>query len=66
MPGRIKQIIDKVVQVKGRGNPILIKSTKLKFTLKGIDPEAYTMSSPDDPLLIARVEDIARSFGVPL
>ncbi|MZP28899.1 hypothetical protein GTO91_04140 [Heliobacterium undosum] len=64
MAGKIKMMIDQVISAKGKGNPILMKSAMLKFKLNGIDPDRYSLSSPDEHTVIEKVKKIAHSLGV--
>jgi hypothetical protein len=66
MPGRIKHAIDLILQKKGKGNQALITLTRMKLGLKGIDPDAFSDSSHDDPRMLAKIEAIAAELGVVL
>ena len=66
MAGRIKQLLDKIVETRSQGNDIIAQATKTKLILKGINPNNYTQDSEDDMEVIMRVYDIARELNVPL
>ncbi len=66
MAGKIKLMIDKIVQEKSKGNDIIAKCTRTKLVLKGIAVDKYTLSSPDEPAVIANISKIAKEFGVTL
>jgi hypothetical protein len=64
MAGQIKQMIDFIVEQRGRGNPTITLTTKAKLVLKGVNPGSFTDASPDDPVVVAKVKAIAADFGV--
>ena len=64
--GRIKQMIDKIVWERSKGNETIKKTTYAKLSLKGVSVEGYDSFSPDDPLVITRLQEIAREMGVNL
>lgn len=66
MAGRIKRMIDRIIEQRAKGNLILVDTTKAKLIFKGINPEAFTASSPDDPLVEGRIRMIAAELGVSL
>lgn len=66
MAGQIKEMIDRIVSQRSNGNSILVNTTKTKLILKGIQPDDYTSSSPDDPAVIARLRQIAAELEVTL
>jgi hypothetical protein len=66
MAGKIKQLLDKLIQTRSKGNPTLVNTTITKLTLKGINYAQYTGTSPDDPAVIAKVMDAAKEMGIAL
>lgn len=64
MAGTIKKMIDTIIAQKSKGDPVLAKTTKVKFVLKGIDPDKYTMTSEDDPTVIEKLKKIAAELCV--
>ncbi len=64
MPGKIKKMIDTIIQQRSRGSSIIANTIKVKLILKGINPDVFTSQSDDNPLIIKRVEKIGRDFGV--
>jgi hypothetical protein len=64
MAGQIKQMLDAIIAQRSKGNAILAMTTRTKIVLKGVDPDRYGGSSPDDPVAIARVKQIASELGV--
>ena len=66
MAGKIKQMIDSVVEQRANGNPTIALTTKAKLVLKGVNPGSFSETSPDDPVTIAKLKKIAADFGVQL
>ena len=66
MAGQIKRLVDSVIEQRARGNPTIVLTTKTKLVLKGISVDRFSVDSPDDPAVIARVRAIAAEMGVNL
>lgn len=66
MPGQIKRMIDSIVTERAKGNTTLATLTKTKLLLRGLDPDLYTATSPDDRETVAKVRSIAAEMGVRL
>ncbi len=66
MSGTIRRMIDTLIEKKTRGNPALVESAKAKLILKGLNPDSYTPSSPDDPAVMEKLRGIAAEMGIPL
>ncbi len=66
MAGKIKLLIDNLVEQRAQGNPSLESTTRTKLLLKGIDGTKYTASSDDDPAVIEKIRQIAKDMGVHL
>jgi len=64
LAGQIYNIIQSVITQKSKGNQIIARSIKTKMILKGISVDKYTPSSQDDPIMVQKVKDIAKEFGV--
>lgn len=64
MAGQIKLLIDQIVEKKSKGNQTIAGAVKTKLILKGIKPDAYTATSPDDAVIITKLKDLAREIGV--
>ncbi|HTY20755.1 MAG TPA: hypothetical protein VMC44_03885 [Geobacteraceae bacterium] len=62
MAGKIKEMIDALVSQRAQGNSVLEGVVKIKLILKGIDPKNYSPDSPDDPAIIAKLEELMREF----
>lgn len=66
MAGKIKQIIDKIIEERAKGNETIRNSTRAKLILKGLNPEKFTVASEDNPDTIIRLQQIAAEMGVKL
>ena len=64
MPGQIKQMIDSILEQRSKGNPTILMTTRTKLILKGVNPDRYTVSSPDDPAVMTKVRAVAAELGV--
>ena len=64
MPGQVKAIIDKIIQERSKGNSTIASTTKTKLLIKGIDPDTWTATSPDDQATISKIKAIAEDFGI--
>jgi len=64
MPGQIKQMLDSVLQQRSNGNSVVLNTTKTKLILKGLNPDKFTLASPDDSAVISKVRAIAAELGV--
>ncbi len=64
MAGKIRRMIDEIVEKKSRGNQILGNLTRTKIILKGINVNSYDAFSDDDLAVINQLRQIAREFNV--
>lgn len=64
MPGQIRKLIDNILEKRSKGNPILMNTTKTKLMLKGINPDKYTNTSPDDTVILTKLKTIAKDLGI--
>ena len=64
MAGQIKTMLDRIIVERSKGDSVLATITKAKLILKGVDPDRFGASAPDDPATIARIRQIARELGV--
>lgn len=58
MAGQIKKMIDAIVEQRANGSKILEGVVKMKLILKGIDPQNYDETSPDDPVVLERLAEL--------
>lgn len=64
MTGNIKKMIDNIIMQKSCGNQVIATSIRTKLILKGIRINEYTNTSPDDVMVIEKLKQIAKDFGV--
>lgn len=64
MAGKIKEIIDSIIQERSKGNPAIAEMTKAKFILKGVNPDNFDTSSIDDPVIIEKLHNIEKQLNV--
>jgi len=64
MPGQIKREIDAIIAQRSKGSSTLALCIKTKLILKGLDPDRYSETTPDDPFLLAKVRELAESLKV--
>ncbi|MHC1697251.1 MAG: hypothetical protein AB9919_04120 [Geobacteraceae bacterium] len=56
MAGKIRQMIDSIINQRAKDNPMLERVIKTKLILKGINPNKYTLQSEDDPVVLGKLE----------
>ena len=66
MPGKIKAMIDQVIEQKSAGNSMVAGTVRTKLLLKGIDPSKFDANSPDDSTIIQKIRTAASEMGVHL
>jgi len=64
MAGKIKQIIDRVIEARSHGNATIAMTTRTKLILKGINPDKFSASSEDNPLILDKLKQIAKEMGL--
>lgn len=62
MAGKIRQMIDTIIDQRTKGNTMLVGVIKTKLMLKGIDSSKFTAQSPDDPAIIAKLEAVIKEL----
>jgi hypothetical protein len=62
--GRTKLLIDSIITQRSGGDPMVAKMLKTKFMLKGINPDAYSLDTEDDPGIVRRLTDLASKLGI--
>lgn len=63
LAGKIKKMIDIIIQERSTGNPAIAEMTKAKFLLKGLNLNKYDMTSEDDPVVIKKLLDITNQLN---
>ncbi|MDP4182551.1 MAG: hypothetical protein Q8942_15865 [Bacillota bacterium] len=66
MAGKIKKMIDKIVEERSKGNKALVGLTKAKIAMKGIIPDQFTETSADDPVVIEKLTNLAKDLNINL
>jgi hypothetical protein len=66
MAGDIKRTLDSIIEQRARGSATIALSTKTKLILKGLNPDRFTLTSPDDPAILSKVRAAAAELGVAL
>lgn len=66
MAGKIKAMCNTIIEKRAAGNAVVEKLTKTKLVLKGVNPDSFTTSSPDDQVVINKLIQIAKDLGVTL
>ncbi|WP_321417154.1 hypothetical protein [uncultured Methanomethylovorans sp.] len=64
MVGKIKKMIDQIISEKSKQDPKLSHTINAKICMKGVIPKKYDENSPDDPVVIEKLVDIAKELGV--
>jgi hypothetical protein len=64
MTGTIKHVINEIYLQRANGNQHIIDALKVKLVLKGIYPDTYSDTSPDDPTVIEKIKMIANEMGI--
>lgn len=64
MAGQVLRMIDKLIELRAKGNATVASTTRTKLLLKGIKVTNWTPSSPDDPEMIAKIREVAKEMGV--
>ena len=54
MSGKIKRVIQEIIEKRSRGNETIRSTTRTRLVLKGVNPDHFTDLSEDDPLKIGR------------
>ncbi len=62
MAGKVKQMIDTIVNQRAKDNPMLVGIIKTKLMLKGIDTNKFTALSEDNPVIIAKLEALIKEL----
>jgi len=57
-------MIDSLLEQRSKGSPTVLMTTKTKLILKGLNPDKFTSTSPDDADVMARVRAVAAELGI--
>lgn len=64
--GTVKVLIDRLIELRTKGDRGLVAPLKIKLIMKGVDPDLFDADSPDNPLVIQKVITIAKEMGYDL
>ena len=64
LAGKIKQIIDNIIEERSKGNPAIREMTIAKLILKGLNPNKFDENSSDDAVIIEKLLSIAKQLNV--
>jgi hypothetical protein len=64
MAGQIKQMIDKIIEIRSKGNETIAATTRTKLILKGFNPDKFSADSEDDPAVLGKLKQVAGEMGV--
>jgi hypothetical protein len=62
--GKIHQMIQKIIDTRAQGNPVLAQATSIKLLMKGIDYSKWDRNSADDPAMLDKVRKAAAELNV--
>ena len=62
MSEKMKVMIETIIKKKAENNPMLAKIIMAKLILNGIDMKRLTAETNDDPLMISRLERLAKEL----
>ena len=62
MAGKIKMMIDNIIDQRAKGNAMLQGVIRTKLMLKGIDPKKFTLQSDDDPAVLSKLEALVKDL----
>lgn len=66
MTGKVKQLIDRLIELRTRGDSGLVAPVKIKLIMKGVDPDLFDSDTPDNPIVVQKVLAIAKEMGFDL
>jgi len=62
--GQTKRLLDAIIAQRSQGNVTIALALKTKLILKGLNPDRFTATSEDDPVVMAKAREIAASLNV--
>ncbi len=63
MAGRVKRLIDELIELRSAGNPGVAHFMRAHLMLNGIDPSRYSATSPDDASKERRLQEMIDDFS---
>jgi hypothetical protein len=62
LAGKIKKMIDEIIQERSRGNPAITEMTIAKLILKRVNPNKFDVNSLDDEVIIKKLLLLLRNI----
>lgn len=62
MAGQIKAMINTIIQQRAQGDKALEHLVLARIMLKGINPDKYTETTEDDPVILSQLENMIREM----
>lgn len=62
MPGKVREMIEEIIEERSKGNPAIREMTKAKLILKGLNPNKFNKYSYDDPKIIEKLWNIKKEL----
>lgn len=62
MAGQVKQLIERYIHQRTRGDPAQRHFVRAHLLIKGINPDKYTETTADDPTVLAQLNQMLRDF----
>lgn len=66
MAGQVLILINKLIDARAKGNPVIASTTRTKLLLKGIKVQEWTPQSADDPAMINKIRELAAELSIAL
>lgn len=61
--GRIRNLIDRLIELRTGGRAQMTHFVRAHLVLNGINPDEFDRNSPDHPDVVARLEAMIQEFG---
>ncbi len=63
MAGRVKRLIDEFIELRTAGQKGLEHFVRAHLVLSGVNPNLYSESTPDDPILEKKLQKMIADFS---
>jgi hypothetical protein len=64
MASKAKRQIEQIIAGVSKGNPTLKSVTITRLILRGLNPDKFTDSSVDDPVILEKIKKFATDNGI--
>jgi len=58
LAGKINSLINTLIERRSHGDPVAAAGVRVRLLLRGIDRDDYGPTSDDDPVIIAKLEQM--------